>query len=90
MQADGMERFCNPVEQALLQALEEYLAAVKRAGDPSVDLQACFHKIDVLSKTLPPATHPQLKHYLHAKSYRKAYLFLSGRDEENQGGTCER
>ena len=80
----------NAVEEALLQTLEEYLGAVKRAGDPDVNLQDYFQRIEVLAKTLPPTTHPQLKHYLQSKSYRKAYFFLTGRDEENEAGKCGR
>jgi len=82
------ERTANAVEGTLLSALESYLEAVKRASDPSVDLQAHFHRIELLEKSLPPGTHPQLKHYLHSKSYRKAHLWLSGRDEENETGKC--
>ena len=78
----------NAVEQTLLDALENYLGAVKQAGDPSVDLQSHFRRIELLEKSLPPGTHPQLKHYLHSKSYRKAHLWLSGRDEENEAGKC--
>jgi hypothetical protein len=78
----------NAVEQTLLETLESYLGAVKQADDPSVDLQAHFRKIESLEKSLPPGTHPQLKHYLHSKSYRKAHLWLSGRDAENEAGKC--
>lgn len=80
----------NVVEETLLEALENYLDAVKRSGDPSVDLQSHFRRIELLAKTLPPATHPQLKHYLHSKSYRKAWMWLSGRGEENAAGGCGR
>jgi hypothetical protein len=34
--------------------------------------------------------HPQLRHYLHQKSYRKAHLFLQDRDAENARGNCGR
>ena len=78
----------NAVEQTLLEALENYLDAVKRAGDPLVDLQSHFRKIELLGKSLPPTTDPQLKHYLRSQSYRKAYLWLSGRGEENEAGKC--
>jgi hypothetical protein len=78
----------NPVEQTLLEALENYMEAVKKAADPSVDLKSHFQKLEMLAKSLPPVTDPQLKHYLHSKSYRKAYLWLSGRDQENEAGKC--
>jgi hypothetical protein len=80
----------NAVEATLLEALENYLDAVKRAGDSSVDLQAHFRRIEMLAKSLPPETDPQLKHYLHSKSYRKAWMWLSGRGEENEAGQCRR
>ena len=89
----------NAVEQTLLEALENYLDAIKQirptaeggqVGDPSVDLQSHFRKIELLAKSLPPTTDPQLKHYLHSKSYRKAYLWLSGRGGENADGECRR
>jgi len=80
----------NAVEQTLLDELESYLKAVQRSSDPSIDLQAHFRKIELLSKSLPPGTHPQLKHYLQSKSYRKAQLWLSGRGAENEDGSCKK
>lgn len=78
----------NAVEQTLLNELDSYLESVQKANDPSVDLQSHFRKLELLAKSLPPGTHPQLKHYLQSKSYRKAQLWLSGRGAENEDGSC--
>ena len=78
----------NFVEEKLFETLAAYLDAVRKAGDPSVDLRAHFQKLDMLAKTLPPGTRPQLRHYLQQKSYRKAYEFLLGGNP--QAGACGR
>ena len=78
----------NAVEEKLVETLEDYFEAVKQAKDSDIDLQPFFHRLDVLAKTLPPSAHPQLRHYLQQKSYRKAHQFLLGGDPE--AGTCGR
>ena len=73
----------------LAATLDEYLAAVPRQKEPNPpDLMALFARLDVLEKEMGADVHPQLRHYLHQKSYRKAHLFLQDRDVENARGNC--
>jgi hypothetical protein len=39
-------------------------------------LRAVSEKIERLQESLPPSTHPRLKHYLDRKSYDKALEYL--------------
>lgn len=81
----------SPVLEQLQQTLSEYLAAVLRQREPKPpDLLALFAKLDTLEKECDATCPPQLRHYLHQKSYRKAYLYLQGRDAENTAGNCGR
>ncbi len=76
---------------ALAATLDEYLAAVPRQREPGPpDLLAIFARLDAFERELGPDLHPQLRHYLHQKSYRKAHLFLQERDAENARGNCGR
>ena len=75
----------------LLRTLHEYLKAVPRQKLPDPpDLMALFARLDALEKELAPGTPAALRHYMHQKSYRKAYLFLNGQDSENVNGNCAR
>ncbi len=75
----------------LAATLDEYLAAVPRQREPNPpDLMALFARLDALEKEMGADIHPQLRHYLHQKSYRKAHLFLQDRDAENARGNCGR
>ncbi|HSI84354.1 MAG: hypothetical protein ACAI35_27175 [Candidatus Methylacidiphilales bacterium] len=77
--------------QALYQTLTAYLDAVPRQKEPNPpDLRALFRQLDEAERTLPASAHPQLRHYMHQKSYRKAWLFLQERDAENAAGNCGR
>ena len=78
------------VEKNLLAALGELNAAVKAmpAANPKPDLLPLFARIDELAKQLSPDTDEMLLHYLHKKSYEKAWLYLLGREAENQAGNC--
>jgi hypothetical protein len=68
----------------LAATLDAYLAAVPRQREPNPpDLLALFAKLDALERELGPDVHPQLRHYMHQKSYRKAHLFLRDREGEN-------
>lgn len=79
------------VLRALYDTLTAYLDAVPRQKDPNPpDLRALFRQLDEAERTLPAGTHPQLRHYMHQKSYRKAWLFLQDRDAENAAGNCGR
>ncbi len=75
----------------LARTLEEYLEAVPRQREPNPpDLMAIFGRLDMLEAKLDASTPAQLRHYLHQKSYRKAHLYLQGREEENLRGNCGR
>jgi hypothetical protein len=75
----------------LAATLDEYLDAVPRQREANPpDLLAIFAKLDALEAEMGPEVHPQLRHYLHQKSYRKAHIFLEGRDAENLRGNCGR
>jgi len=75
----------------LAQTLEEYLAAVPRQKEPNPpDLLALFARLDGFETEVDSSYSPQLRHYLHQKSYRKAHLFLQGLDAENLRGNCGR
>ncbi len=75
----------------LARTLEEYLDAVPRQKEPNPpDLLALFARLDQLEAELDSNCHPQLRHYMHQKSYRKAQLFLQDRDAENLRGNCGR
>jgi hypothetical protein len=82
----------SPQEETLdrlARTLEEYLAAVPRQQETNApDLMAIFARLDMLETKLDADTPAQLRHYLHQKSYRKAHLFLQGREEENLRGNC--
>ena len=80
----------NSLEKNLLDALTDLDAAVKTmpAANPKPNLIPLFNRIDDLAKRLPRNTDPALLHYLHKKSYEKARLYLQGRDDENQRGSC--
>ena len=71
--------------------LDEYLDAVRRQkeADPP-DLLAIFARLDTLDAEIDARYPAQLRHYLHQKSYRKAHLYLQGRDGENLRGNCGR
>jgi len=71
--------------------LQEYLDAVTRQQMPNPpDLLAIFAHLDALEIEISADCPPQLRHYLHQKSYRKAHLFLQGLDSENVKGNCGR
>ena len=84
----------SPQEQTLArlaQTLNEYLDAVPRQKEPNPpDLLAIFARLEAFEAELDASYHPQLRHYLHQKSYRKAHLFLQDRDAENLRGNCGR
>ena len=66
----------------------EAMVATMPTANPKPDLRSLFVQIDSLTLRLPKSTNPDLLHYLHKKSYRKAIYFLQGRDAENQAGNC--
>ena len=78
------------VESELRLSLSQLAETVKSlsAANPKPSLLPLFARLDELAKQLPSGTDPTLLHYLHKKSYEKAWLFLQGRDAENQAGNC--
>lgn len=71
--------------------LEEYFDAIPRQNEPNPpDLMAIFARLDAAGEEIDGRFPAQLRHYVHQKSYRKAYLFLQGREEENLRGSCGR
>lgn len=77
-------------EHAIWTTLVELDTAVKsiRTANPKPDLQSLFSRLDHLTRELPKDTAPDLRHYLHKKSYEKARLWLEGREAENARGNC--
>jgi hypothetical protein len=77
-------------EQELLTTLLELEQTVStlRTAQPKPSLLPLFERLDKLTQQLPKGTDPTLLHYLHKKSYEKARLWLQGRDEQNQQGSC--
>jgi hypothetical protein len=77
-------------ERTILHTLLELESAVAAmpTSHPKPNLLPIFNRLDELTRSLPPASDPQLLHYLHKKSYQKARLFLEGRDAENAQGNC--
>ena len=75
----------------LARTLDEYLDAVPRQKEPNPpDLLAIFARLDALEAEIDAGYPVQLRHYLHQKSYRKAHLYLQGRESENLTGNCGR
>ena len=75
----------------LHRTLQEYLDAVPRQKLPDApDLMALFARLDAHEKELIPGYPPDLRHYMHQKSYRKAFLFLEAQDSENANLNCGR
>jgi hypothetical protein len=73
----------------LARTLEDYLDAVPRQKEPGApDLLALFSRLDAIEAECDSTYPAQLRHYLHQKSYRKAHLFLQGREAENLRGNC--
>jgi hypothetical protein len=73
----------------LAHTLDEYLAAVPRQQESNPpDLMAIFARLDALEQEIDASYPAQLRHYLFQKSYRKAHLWLQGRDAENVRGNC--
>ncbi len=72
-------------------ALDEYLESARRQKEPNPpDMLAIFARLDALEDEIDAGYPAQLRHYLHQKSYRKARLYLEGRDGENLRGNCGR
>ncbi len=75
----------------LARTLEEYLEAVPRQKEANPpDLLALFARLDAQEAEMDAGYPAQLRHYLHQKSYRKAHLYLQGREGENLRGNCGR
>ena len=78
------------IERSILAAileLEHAVASIPTAN-PKPNLLPIFSRLDELGSRLPKNADPNLRHYLHKKSYEKARLFLQGREAENTRGNC--
>jgi hypothetical protein len=73
--------FMSEIEQELLDTLVklEQLAAEMPLANPKPDLRPLFARVEELGGKLPRGTDPQLLHFLHRKSYKKARAFLQQR-----------
>jgi hypothetical protein len=83
----------DPGQQAILErlntTLEEYFKAVPRQQETNPpDLLAIFARLELITDKVDAAFPAQLRHYLHQKSYRKAYNYLQGHEDENLRGNC--
>jgi hypothetical protein len=77
--------------ERLARTLDEYLAAVPRQSEPNPpDLLAIYARLDSLEVEMDASFPAQLRHYLNQKSYRKAHVYLQGRDADNLRGNCGR
>jgi len=75
----------------LFRTLQEYLDAVPRQNMPNApDLLAIFARLDAFEGETGSEFPAQLRHYLHQKSYRKAYLYLQERENDDFKGACGR
>jgi hypothetical protein len=69
--------------------LEAYYQAVEsQKTDQPLDLTASMNQLEDFSQNPPAQLHPQLRHYLESRSYRKAWMWLQG--EAPEKGSCGR
>ncbi|HVV70357.1 MAG TPA: hypothetical protein VHI52_02480 [Verrucomicrobiae bacterium] len=82
----------SELEKSILAALLDLDRAVQAmpTAMPKPNLLPLFQRLDELTSQLPAGADPNLRHYLHKKSYEKARLLLQGRDSENARGGCLR
>lgn len=77
----------TPLLDEIRETLREYLDAVPRQREPNPpDLLALFARLDALNERLDSSVPAQLRHYMHGKSYRKAWNFLN--DIPSAPGSC--
>ncbi len=63
--------------EELKETLREYLDAVPRQKEPNApDLLQLFARLEALEHRLDSSIPASLRHYMHSKSYRKAWEFL--------------
>jgi hypothetical protein len=78
------------MENRILDTLLELESAVNNlaTANPKPNLVPLFTRLDEMAGQLPPDADPELRHFLHRKSYQKARLLLQGRGGENRRGSC--
>lgn len=83
-----MESLMNAIENEILQKLTELAEAVRQmpTANPKPNLLPLFERLDELTEKLPPATDPELVHFLKRKSYEKARAKLEGQSAAR--GSC--
>lgn len=68
-------------------SLNAYFAAVdSQKTDQPLDLGEPIAQLEIFSSQPPADFHPQLKHFLESRSYRKAWTWLQG--EAPAKGSC--
>jgi hypothetical protein len=80
------------LEKEILNALlglDEAVANLRQPG-PKPDLLAIFSRLDSLAGKLSPSADPDLRHFLHKKSYQKARELLQGSAAQSPNGSCPR
>ncbi|NJK90679.1 MAG: hypothetical protein HC904_01910 [Blastochloris sp.] len=78
-----------PTLDHLKQTLELYFQAVdsQKSAQP-LDLTQPVLALEKLSQEPHPSWHPQLRHYMESRSYRKAWTWLQGSLPEK--GSCSK
>jgi hypothetical protein len=65
-----------------------YEAIDSQKTDQPMDLAAPMARLETFSLQPPADLHPQLRHYLESRSYRKAWTWVRGETPEK--GSCGR
>jgi hypothetical protein len=73
----------------LKEVLRGYYEAIdsQQSAQP-IDLAIPIKQLETFSLNPPSEFHPQLRHYLESRSYRKAWTWLQGESPEK--GSCGR
>jgi hypothetical protein len=61
-------------ETQILQALTDYFHAISNHDLSKIELS--LQQLETLEESISPHIHPQLRHYLQRKSYRKALQWI--------------
>jgi hypothetical protein len=88
LEGADMTELENTILETLLR-LEEAVGKLRSPG-PKPDLLAIFSRLEELAGQLPPEASPDLRHFLHKKSYEKARMLLQGLASQTPRGSCPR
>jgi hypothetical protein len=80
------------IEKEILDVLTELDTTVRTMSttNPKPDLLPLFERLDKLTLELPRESSPDLRHYMHRKSYEKARLLLTGMGNQVSQGNWQR